>query len=112
MASLLSLGGSLGAASAAFLLVILGVLSARLGAVLRLPPHYRWFYAAAALAAVACAASLAHAWLGADPAQAAWLATPAAEILMLFLDHLPLAVGLTVGLAVGWRYWSWLLGQG
>jgi hypothetical protein len=112
MTTLLSLGGSLGLAAAAFLLVALGLLSSRLGAVLKMRPHHRWFYLAAALVGLAWLVYLAHLSLGADPATAPAMTSGLAQTLVLLLYHLPLAAGLTIGLAAAWRYWAWLLRQG
>jgi hypothetical protein len=112
MTTLLSLGGSLGLLGVAYLLVVLGLLSSRLGAVLKMPPMYRWFYLGAALVGLAWLAYLARVSLAADPSQTASLASPAAEAWLLLLYHLPLAAGLTIGLVVAWRYWAWLLNEG
>ena len=112
MSTLLRLGGSLGVLALAYLLIILGLLSGRLGAVLNMPPKHRWFYLGAGLVAVAWLAYVALVGLAADPRLAATLDSATAQTLLLAFYHLPLAVGLTIGLVIAWRYWSWLLRQG
>lgn len=112
MTTLLSLGGSLGLAGVAYLLVILGLLSNRLGAVLKMPPRHRWFYVAAALVGLAWLTYVAEVAVGADPASAASMSSASAQLARLLLYHLPLAGGLTLGLATAWHYWAWLLRQG
>ncbi len=112
MTTLLSLGGSLGLLAAAYLLVVLGLLSSRLGAVLKMPPAHRWFYLGAGLVGVAWLAYLVRVSLAADSSLATVLHSPVAENLTFVLYHLPLAAGLTIGLGVAWRYWAWLLREG
>lgn len=101
-----SLGSAVGLAAIIYMLVIFGMLSNRLGAVIKMPPHYRWFYVGAGLAALALLAYLAGVSLSAEAASPA-LARAAAALLLWY--HLPLALGLTLSLSVAWRYWSWLL---
>lgn len=115
MTTLVSLGGSLGLAAIAYTLVVVGLLSNRLGAVLKMPPYYRWFYVGAGLVSLALVTYLVYVSLAADPAlrvapQAQGASATAGQaVALLLLYHLPLAFGLTVGVAVAWRYWSWLL---
>jgi hypothetical protein len=102
-------------AAIAYTLVVLGLLSNRLGAVLKMPPYYRWFYVGAGLVGLSLVTYLVHVSLAADPAlRAAPEAQSAAamaglQVAIPLLYHLPLAVGLTVGVVAAWRYWSWLL---
>ncbi|MBI3359674.1 MAG: hypothetical protein HY023_01015 [Chloroflexi bacterium] len=106
MSLLANLGGALGLGAIVYMLVIFGMLSHRLGAVIKMPPHYRWFYVSAGLAGLALLAYLAGVSLSVERASSA--VTRAADLLLSWY-HLPLALGLTLSLGVAWRYWSWLL---
>jgi hypothetical protein len=100
--------GSLGVISLIFALVVLGQFGRKLGAVTKMPAYYQGYYIAAALLTLALIVRFVRATVfWAPPADI----TPAlnAPFLYLFLYHLPVAVGLTIGLAITWRYWSWLL---
>jgi hypothetical protein len=84
--------------SVVVLIVLLAALSARLGAVLRRPPHYRWFFVAAGCIAAGAAFWIVfggpyHRLVG------VWAIFPIGLI----------AVGLLIGLLAAWSYWSWLL---
>lgn len=89
------------------LLSVLCRLSERLGAVERMAPLYRYYYLAIALTAFGAFIHLIVArgtlspGLFPDWLQAPWF--------LLLTYYVPLAVGLTIALAVTWRYWSWLL---
>jgi hypothetical protein len=85
-------------------LVVLGLLSKRMndntGSA---KPYYRWFYVAAALLVISAAARLVGD-LGGET-------EPHTRIeWVLLYDGLP-ALGITLGLYVAWRYWSWLLAE-
>ncbi|MEP7284875.1 MAG: hypothetical protein ABI947_03805 [Chloroflexota bacterium] len=83
-------------------LLVLALLSQRLGAVTRHSPLYRWFYVSVALVAI----SLGWRLLGMiAPEQFNHDAQSA-----LVYDA-PLAVGLLIAVVVAWRYWSWLLSE-
>lgn len=110
MTTLLALAGSLGTAGLVYMLVILGRLSKRIGAVIKMPPLYRWQFVASGLVTFATAVSIIRVAVLADPATAPeWALTPA---LYLWLYHVPLALGASMGLATAWPYWSWLLREG
>lgn len=98
--------GLLGSISVAIALVVLGLLSKRLGSVTRTPPYYFWFYVAAGLMLVSIFARLVN--LGHGSETAATLIQD--EILILLYAGLP-AIAITLGLVVAWRYWSWLLAE-
>jgi len=95
--SLLVLFGALGPASVAVALVILGLLSQRLGAVTKTPPYYRWFYVAAGLVVSGVVFRLLTLGNGSDGLEMACALT--------------FALGATIGVAVAWKYWSWLFGE-
>ena len=85
--------------------------SERFGSVLRMPPIYRWFYVAEFFASIAALAHLIQASTylaqstGAqdNPRQLASL-----EVVAIF-HHIPLAIAVTIGLLVAWKYWGWLI---
>jgi len=100
--------GSLGLISLIYALVILGQFGRKLGAVTKMRPYYRAYHWAAALLTLALVVRFVRASIFWAPASdvATVLNSP---LFYLGLYHLPLAVGLTVGLVVTWHYWSWLL---
>lgn len=107
MTTLLGMGESLGLVGVAAMLIILGLLSRRLGAVLKLPPAYRWAYAGAVLVSVAALADLVRvATIAEESSFPAWVT---ASGFLLGFVYLPLSMGLLAGLVVVWRYWRWLL---
>lgn len=96
--------GLLGPVSVCLMLVLLGLLSRRFGRVTGAAPWHLGFYIAALLIAISITVRAAN--LQVDAAQhveRSW------EWLLLY-DGLP-AIGVTLGLAVAWRYWSWLLAE-
>ncbi|MBZ0281470.1 MAG: hypothetical protein K8L97_12080 [Anaerolineae bacterium] len=96
----------IGMASIAVALVVLGLLSKRLGSVTRSPRYYRGFYFAAALVVVSVMARFLN--IGRGPSAAAELA---AEPLWVMLYIGFPAIGITLGVVIAWRYWSWLLAE-
>ena len=92
-----------GTFSIAVALVILGLLSRRLGQVTRAPRYYRGFF----VAAVLLVASLLFRLLN-----VVQLHTPSADdgVAVIFYIGLP-AFALTISLMIAWRYWSWLLAE-
>lgn len=98
--------GLLGSIAIAIALLVLGLLSKRLGSVTRTPPYYVWFYVAAGLMLVSILARLVH--LGQGPEVAAALIDD--KVSVLLYAGLP-AIAITLGVVVAWRYWSWLLAE-
>jgi len=94
--------GWAGDACLAVALVLLGLLSRRLGAVTKAPPYYIGLLVAGGFLATSAFAQFAN----------AALVTPADQQLAwaLIYEGLP-AFGMTVGLVFAWRYWSWLLAE-
>jgi hypothetical protein len=82
-------------------LIVLGLLSRRLGAQTQAKPYYLGFYAAAALIGVSVAAQLLDALLGVADDGALWV---------IVADVFP-AAAVTIGVVFAWRYWSWLLAE-
>lgn len=77
------------------MLIVLGLLSRKLGRVTHARPYYGAFYLAAGLI---CGAVIVR------------LFTPPLESWM-FLYNALLAFGVTLGVLTAWRYWSWLLAE-
>ncbi len=99
MNNLLTLFGLCGPASILIALVVLALLSQRLGAVTKRAPLYRWLFVSVALIGVSIVGRVISAVApGADPAY-----TTAMLYDILFV------LGLGLGVIVAWRYWSWLL---
>ena len=97
--ALLSLFGPLAIMLA---LVILALLSQRLGAVTKRPPLYRWLYASVVLVGLSLIVRLLN------------LNTPETlgdDYSTLMLYDILLALGLGLAVLVAWRYWSWLLSE-
>ena len=105
---LFSLLGVLAPVAIAVTLVVLGLLSQRLGAVTNTPPYYRWFYVAAVLVSVAAFFELLYVLsLSVDDGEGLVYA----EAFYLLTYSVPMAVGLMISAAVSWRYWGWLLSE-
>jgi len=96
-----------GTIAAIVVLYILARLSKKLGAVTRMAPYYRWYWVGMASLLVGLMSQfLRITVLLAGEAHYSWFnAAP----FYLFTYHLPVALGVTIGLVVTWRYWSWLL---
>jgi uncharacterized membrane protein len=86
-----------GLAAVMVVLYILAALSRRLGAVTKMKPLYRGFYAAMMCLAIAIgAAVLRQPMMPSDPS------------IYLFLFYLPLLLSGIISLVVAYRYWGWL----
>lgn len=92
--------------SIASALVVTGLLSRRFGKATRAAPYYVGFFVAAALVAVSVAIRLANLLLW--NLDAAVLARE--PVWVLLYSGLP-ALGVTMGVVIAWRYWSWLLAE-
>jgi hypothetical protein len=103
----ISLLGTFGTLSIIALFYILAKLSERFGSVVKMPPRYRYYYIGIAVLAIGYLTHLvvANAILTLEKTPA-WLISPG---FLLATYHLPLAIGLTIGLVITWRYWSWLI---
>jgi hypothetical protein len=82
-------------------LIVLGLLSRRLGEQTQAKPYYLGFYAAAILIAISTIAQLLDALLGVADNSALWV---------IIADGFP-AAAVTIGVVFAWRYWSWLLAE-
>ena len=91
-----------------YALAILAQFGRKLGAVTKMPPLYKGYYAAIGLVGLALLMHFVRASVFWAPTQT----TPTAlssPLLYLLLYHLPLALGLGLALGITWYYWSWLL---
>lgn len=105
----MSILGTLGTFSIVALFYILARLSERLGSVEKMAPLYRYYYIALFLFVLGGLAHLLIARVHLTPAAfPEWLLSP---WFVLLAHYLPLAVGVTIGMVVTWRYWSWLFIQ-
>lgn len=100
------LAGLLGPVSILVALVVIGLLSRRLGSVVRMPRYYVGLFVAAGLIAVSILARLLA--LGRGPTMTMELNHD--PLWVFLLTGLP-ALALTTAVVVAWRYWSWLLAE-
>ena len=98
--------GALGPLSMSVMFVVLALLSQRLGRVTRVRPYYLGLYLAALLLAVSTLARVVNLGRGADAAH-----DLGQDTLLVFLYTVAPALGVTIGLIVAWRYWSWLFAE-
>lgn len=84
------------------LLLVLGLLSKRFGEVTDAKPYYIGLFVGAFLVGVGVVVRLLY---SADPANLT------DGIFGLLLYYVSPAIGLTIGLGVTWRYWSWLIAE-
>ena len=99
--------GTVGLLSIMVLFYVLARLSEKFGAVIKMPPIYRYYYVSLALTAVSYVIHLAViGFIVPPPGALAWLASP---LVLLLTYHLPLAAGVSLALFITWRYWSWLV---
>jgi hypothetical protein len=100
--------GSVGLISLLYALIILAQLGRKLGAVTKMRPFYKGYYIAVALIGTSLILRFVRAsvfWAPPDTIPPL-LNDP---LFYLVLYHLPLAVGMSVGLGITWYYWNWLL---
>lgn len=102
-------GGLLGLAgptAIALMMIILGLLSKRLGSVTRIPRYYLGFYIAAGLMGLSILARTLE--IGRGYEVAAQASGDAFHVLMFGVVP---GISLTLALIIAWRYWSWLLAE-
>jgi hypothetical protein len=103
---MIALAGLLGAFGIGVMLIVVGLLSKRLGAATKAARRYYGFYAAAGFLFTSAAAQALNILLSFVPASAL-LDAPAWAFVYIGLP----AIGVTVGLVYAWHYWSWLLAE-
>ncbi len=109
MAAFFTLLSPVGTISVIFLFFILARLSGKLGAVTRMPPYYRWFGVGTGFLGIALISQLLRITVALTQQTSYPLLND--HLFYLVTYHLPMAIGVTIGLAVTWRYWSWLLSE-
>ncbi|HVU13780.1 MAG TPA: hypothetical protein VHD90_21030 [Phototrophicaceae bacterium] len=95
--------GLLGPVSILIALIVLGLLSRRLGQQTAARPRYLGFFVGALLIAISIAAQLLDLIVHfphSDP-----------DFLWIILDNVLPAIAVTIGVIFAWRYWSWLLAE-
>lgn len=107
MAAFFTLLSPIGTISAMFLFFILARLSEKLGAVTRMSAYYRWFWAGIVFLGIALISQLVRITVSLN-GQTSYLLLNN-PLVYLITYHVPMAIGITIGLAMTWRYWSWLL---
>lgn len=107
MAAFFTVLSPLGTIAIIFLFFILARLSEKLGAVTRMPLYHRWFWVAIGFMGIALVSQFLRISVAlTEQTSYGWLNNP---LFYLATYHLPMAIGITIGLGVTWRYWSWLL---
>ena len=104
-----SLLSTLGTLSLLVLFYILARLSERFGAVIKMRPLYYYYYVALIFLVIGYMAHILIVVAYLAPGNVPpWLMSP---WFRFFLYDLSLAIGVTTGLIVTWRYWSWLVAE-
>lgn len=98
--------GVLGPLSICVTFVVLALLSQRLGRVTRARQDYIGLYVAALLVGIGTLARVVNLGRG-----AAATADMSHELLFVFFYTILPALGVTLGVIVAWRYWSWLFAE-
>jgi hypothetical protein len=108
MSLLVSLLGLAGLCGVIVMLVILARLTQRWESVTHTHSRYRFFYVSAGLLGLSLIARLLRTIDIASDLEVSIFSAPTSW-LYVSLYHLPLAIGVTISLAVSWRNWGWLL---
>ncbi len=103
MATVASILAGLGMTAMAVLLIVLGLLSRRLGRVTRATRYYWVYFLAAFFILIGVGGRF---WVFITPH-----ATQYDSILWILVYNGAPAFGLTLGVIVAWHYWSWLLAE-
>ena len=107
MSSDVTVLSTLGTLSVVYLFYILAKLSQRLGAVEKMAPYYRYFYVANTFIIIGSISHMIMARVALSPQDfPSWLLAP---WFLLLGYYGPLTIGVTIGIVVTWRYWSWLI---
>lgn len=109
MIALGSLLGTLGTLSVLVLFYILAKLSERFGSVIKMRPQYRYYYVALVFLFVGWIAQLL--FMAADLMPANFQTWIQSSWFVLLVYYIPVTIGVTIGLVITWRYWSWLVAE-
>ncbi len=107
MAAFLTLLSPVGTVSIMVLFLFLARLSEKLGAVTRMSAHYRWLWVGIGCLGIALISQLLRITVSLTGQTSYPLLNDPFFYLVTY--HVPMAIGVTIGLIVTWRYWSWLL---
>ena len=99
--------GAMGLLAVVYLGSLFANLSRRLSAVRKMANHYRWFSVANGLVALAATSQIVRGIAALAPDIAHPILLEAWFALVSF--YIPLAIGVTLDLALVWHYWSWIL---
>jgi hypothetical protein len=99
--------GSVGLVAIMYMGAIFSTLSERLNTVAKKANHYRWFWMANSLIALAAMSQIVRSTAALAPTRA--LPTLLEPWFALVTFHIPLAVGVTVDLLLVRYYWGWIL---
>lgn len=102
MPDIIAIASLVGPCSIGVMLIVLGILSHRLGRVMHAAPYYIGFYVAAALVGAGVVIRIIR--LTED-------ASIPDNATMTLIYHALIASGITLGVIIAWRYWSWLLAE-
>ncbi len=96
----------IGSLSIFMMLMVLALLSRRLGSVTRSAPYYVGLYIAALLMAVSLLFKILS-----KGGNITFLTQADQDVLMLVIYAVLPAAALTIAVIMAWRYWSWLLAE-
>jgi len=99
---------SAGLASIIYACAILARFGRKLGAVTKMRPLYKGYYAAIGFVGLALVTHFVRTSVFWAPPEAI-PPVLSSSVFYFFLYYLPLAIGLSLALAITWFYWSWLL---
>jgi len=97
----------MGLLAVAYLGFLFAALSKRLSTVTKMADHHRWFRVASGLVAVAAMSQVIRGAAALAPQLALPVLLEPWFALVSF--HIPLAIGVTLDLALVWYYWKWIL---
>lgn len=94
---------TVGPISIVIVLLVIGELSRRLGAVLKIGSVHRWFYLAAIIVCISVIIRFLSIGLPEEDF------TTRNDAIWALLYTIPLTLGVIIGLVSAWRYWGWLV---
>mgnify|MGYP003987973887 CR=1 FL=1 len=106
MSDLSTLFSIIGMTSMVVMLILLGLLSKRMGKVTKTPSYYIGFYVGSAFVFIGVVVRIAT---FADKVSNTASSDNCISLVLLY-NGAP-ALGITIGVIAAWRYWSWLLAE-
>lgn len=107
MMTIISFLGIMSTFSVLALFFVLFKLSERFGSVVKMKPFYRQYYLAMVFSGIGLLTHIFVFLASLQPETAPTMMTSSWFLLVAY--HLPLTIGVSIGLFVTWRYWSWLV---